>query len=520
MSTEAFKADPDYGALEDYEIGILDSPKPPYQYDISSFDFEKNLDEISYKLLLINKGCAAPQLKASEISKEKSILIYEQGLRLLTPEISYYDIMQALEFEIEDLKAGIRRYEIQGCETCDKTFYYPRPEGGKYNPYMTYQRAKISALRTYRMLQGIRESCEIALPGGLNEKDYNKVELAQDYLIDIVLTYPKEISNKLIAEGKEEKLKEVKERCLSIFLKYLTQNLVEIDGDRKELGALDNPQTWRSNPFDKITGEFLPNNIKHLHHHLKIPNWCWNDTKKTFERFKPKIFIPKKVKNKEGEEIKVIHFNQDLFKAIKQTWGRIINDLLETEGFTERQETLEGKIIPIETDLYVQFIPFNNKPKLVHALKYQTRSVVVDIANWCNNGEKIEVTPELTQTLLEIMKAGGLTNQATARGFWRKAKRCVREYLENNEEIAYQAIEESGDSYLTENANEIRHEKINEKLAAYMKIRERRSRICPLCGEDLKLRTIIELQDYERDGLLKIELDKKGDIAKVWRSPG
>lgn len=302
------------------------------QSNIKTFDTQVS-DPLSFNILNNNEGgretpvYVQSHLK-SVISRKPFILtnwfsrikIGELYPKLL--EMLGYDINQVLYYEVIAYKHFY--CENEECEV--KDFYVPMVKAGKYHIYQSFKHCERVVAQVMDKLEALRQKFDF------------------DYVIAIDLTYPKEISLKLLNPVEREEILKKNRKAIKLFREELHRFL--FPDKNSKLGLIYTPHTWRTKrPLEP-----------HLHNHIIMPNIAIEEVK---------------VKIGDEEKIEVIAHRFKPFiseKFLKELWKAVLIKC-----------NLWNTDINKKVDARIRFIKATDKGRLAHRIRYMFRMPIIDL---------------------------------------------------------------------------------------------------------------------------------------------
>jgi len=190
-------------------------------------------------------------------------------------------------------------------------------------------------------------------------------EKKADYLVCVDLTYPFEISERLIDDFNGTLV--LAEKCMHRFQELLKEK--KFDG--AQLSFHSNTHPWSSKEPWK----------PHLHHHLNFPNIL----QPNLARFWPWISNDREVFKRNALEV-------------RELWGQAIHEVF---GYGK---VIAGRTIyiPHLPDVFIHALPLDDRPRLLARLKYCSRRPVADFFEFFGNGG--ELPDDLTLKELNFIK--------------------------------------------------------------------------------------------------------------------
>lgn len=256
---------------------------------------------------------------------DNDIVFFGDMLELTQPSKAYKTHIQRFtnlkDNEIDEAtEAKLIDYSGVQCEESGTAVYYPRCKGGKYSAYQRMKSVSSSARRLAARL--------CLLPDLVDAKDSLYI-MAQD------LTFPQYISQMALTDF--EGAVKLADKCAKAYVKELSKAKGWDRHKDTKLMYFYNIHIWHSHKEGSQYAVTEP----HLHIHLNIVNALF-DNEGIYKRFEP--FIQRKV--------------------VRATWISVL---------------AKNKIIVPEPDFYLHFISLKHRAKVVHRIKYCSRSVLVDL---------------------------------------------------------------------------------------------------------------------------------------------
>lgn len=232
-----------------------------------------------------------------------------------------------------------------------KTFLYPvMAKHSRENPYHRYLAARSHTGRTMGQLRAVIEANSL--------KDFQQ--------LDLVITFPRQISEELAARGKRGI-----NYAWSMYRKLWAElpSILNIDGD---LAGMVNLHIWKTE---------TPLN-PHFHFHVIVLNYyrhvAGNDSSlvKWFGFGINKTYINKAGKKRTGP----MPLSNSQLIAIKETWTKIVRASCKRNKIecNYLNTTEASKLL----NLYVDFVQWETPSKFIHKINYQRRHWVEDYVKY------------------------------------------------------------------------------------------------------------------------------------------
>ena len=354
---------------------------------------------------------------------------------LLYPRDGWKKTMNGLGIEDDYLVAREVSYRKFYCKGCSTEQWSPVVRGTPLNPYVALRNASASASRSLSKLEALTDVCE----------------LDDVYLMGWTLTYPKEASEKLVPD--EAEMKRVSEMAYTIFMEWFR---CAYFGEHLKLASKVNTHTWSTErPWQA-----------HLHHHSETLNYGWNEETATFERRNPVL-------------------SPELLESAKEAWKTIMLEMGLLEDETKN------------VDVRYQYMPLKQHGRVLHALTYQNRSIVIDLAEYFNKHPSATVTEELIEGFKNTFKHGA-TNKATVYGYWHHLEGVVKKWLENDRGLEQDAMIATGETELTEEGKKVLKELRCREFERFRAMSNRKYKYCPLCGEKMEYVEEISVEKFNK----------------------
>jgi len=310
--------------------------------------------------------------KGGELAHKKfpRMLIFRSAYKLIYPNDTYKNLIcEAFGVGVDDCFGDIVGYNLFSCAS-DGIVYFPKVATANFNPYKFIQRNYSCVSRRFK----VRNMLE-------------KVTKNNPHLLGLVLTYPKEISEKLFNMPDANK---IVNDCFSKFYlkfeKFLCKNNNEV------AGFWSNLHQWKSEE------PYTP----HFHHHVYGFNFVYDKVLKTFRRIQP-------------------FFSEEKLKIIKGFWCEIVNNLAEKLGI-DTSFSVDGQ--KDKKEIVIHFHYYKEQGKIIHQLRYCSRSFLIDVANFCND-KKIKSKNDFVNGLRKLKDLKAIVNRTKTFGYLKYFKRCL-----------------------------------------------------------------------------------------------
>lgn len=303
---------------------------------------------------LLGRGRKAP-VKRRELKglhEAFEIVFFDFYAVLIRPPKGYVDLMAELGFnDVDAIVEGLREIRCRN----GKAVYVPKVlYAEKHNPYRKWVSAASSLSRFVRKLFRLREK-------------------GVDYLVNVDLTVPKEISLELSKDPARGV--QLLRRAFKLFVSRL-KKLKRLHG---ELGYFYNIHIWS-------TRTLMP----HFHVHSSFVNAVMNDEK--LHRFRP-------------------YFDKEELESLRRAWA----DCLRAVGLNV------GDCV----DIKVRYCELKDEPAVVHRIKYCSRSPLIDMASFFCDKNFSRINDDETRTwLLGLVY---YVNRRVCGGFLRRLSKIVGE---------------------------------------------------------------------------------------------
>jgi hypothetical protein len=238
-----------------------------------------------------------------------------------------YDINQVLHYEVIAYKHFY--CDNENCEV--KDFYIPMVKAGKYHIYQSFKHCERVVAQIMDKLEALRQKFDF------------------DYVIAIDLTYPKEISLKLLNPVEREEILKKNKKAVKLFREELHRFL--FPDKNSKLGLIYTPHIWRTRrPLEP-----------HLHNHIIMPNIAIEEVK---------------VKIGDEEKIEVIaHRFKPFIKEefLRELWKVV---LIKCGLWNNSNK---------KADIHIRYIKATDKGRLAHRIRYMFRMPIIDLNEYLKN---------------------------------------------------------------------------------------------------------------------------------------
>ena len=259
-----------------------------------------------------------PVLDHDELAKlhRKANLIYvDFFLKWTSPPPAFASLLSRLAIPVEQATAEWHGFDVFRCSSTGHLVAMPRiSANGFVSPAYRYASLKSSVSRLASSFEALVETN------------------TGDYLICLDLTYPQEVSKRLLDKNLFSSTISDAEKCVKRFIRLVEEHL--FGGDK--LCVHYNTHLWATK------APYKP----HLHHHLNIPNV---------------------LKTKDGRLVRFKPFlSRERYFLLRKLWFQAV------------RETFGAVSLASVYDTHIHYIPLRNRPRLVHRLKYCSRRPSTD----------------------------------------------------------------------------------------------------------------------------------------------
>jgi hypothetical protein len=283
-----------------------------------------------------------------------------------------------------------------------KTFLYPvMAKHSRANPYHRYLAARSHTGRTMGQLRAVIDTNTL--------KDFRQ--------LDLVITFPREISEELAARGKRGI------NCAWSMYRKLWAELPVILGIQGDLAGMVNLHIWNTK---------IPLN-PHFHFHVIVLNYSRvidGDNKSLVKWFG--FGINKTYKNKAGKKrTGPVALSDNQLDAIKEAWTKIVRasckrnkiecKYLDNTTSDERPVEIENTDTLMASksqllDLYADYVKWETPAKFIHKINYQRRHWVEDYVKYTEKYPDCSNPPEWLEHYSNTVRVFGWWKQLKAFG--------------------------------------------------------------------------------------------------------
>lgn len=371
---------------------------------------------------------------------KNSCLVFDKHFDSIYPDPQLEYVLESQG--IFDYSARLSENEEYKHVICDhdgdySELFYPNVVGDHYNPYIRYKSSSIcGSQQCSKLLDLVGIDIKDFTDPAFHESVFSDITLSYPYEIDQLLLdekYRSRFHHRITKSSKlgKHNLIDRMNRCFSKFFKDL-HNLLNIDRDHV-LGCCDRLHIWSSEI------PLMPN----AHHHLILPHFTYykniSSTNRSdidfwvsdplFDEYKDCVSTVRSKGNSlhvnhdsEIEGIRIqsskVEYTDHRFIADRSLYNKFrlnLSNALSTHlgyeplpwfGLIKKNDSLSCIAVPldvsklkdlwkkhvvlefsdllsdpsnIDVDIHIQFYPHDQKPKILHALQYQTRPAVGDL---------------------------------------------------------------------------------------------------------------------------------------------